>query len=391
MMKLSVKRIVLSGICLLASIVLIAGVFITIRLINITVYPDAKARVTSQSPGKEYNVQRSRNNLSGMNFGLALAAPREGDWGVVFQESDFEDAQKAGFSYIRVQVRFFSHLTADENGYRLNKKIMSRLDWVINQILKRNMTAIITLYNLVPDEKLHFESNLERKNNEEKFLAVWDILSKRYKDYSHKLYFELANEPHRPITANLWNEYARKAIAKIRASGGNNTDRMIIVGVHIGIGWIIHNWDQINGIDDLVLPSAEVDPNIMVTFHYYNPYSFTYQGQTYTRDLAMSSLIWKGNTWVNSDKQKAYVKGDFDKIQRWAQTNQRQIILGEFGVSIYADLGSQARWTRLVRQEAESRQMIWLFWDFYSQDKLGSLYNQSTRAWRQPILDALLQ
>jgi endoglucanase len=325
-----------------------------------------------------------------VNFGLALQAPREGQWGVVLRESDFDAAQRAGFHYIRVQVRFLSHLTKGGNGYRLNQKLLSRLDWAINNILSRHMIAVIDLYNLVPDEKLTFDSSDDRRQNEEAFLAVWTILAKRYRDYPPDLYFELANEPHRPITANLWNGYVRKALALVRGSGGNNKTRIVVVGIHIRIGRIIHTWDQINGIDQLQLPSASADPNIIVTFHYYNPYAFTYQGQTYTGDLALASKIWKGNTWVNSDRQTAHVQRDFAKIDRWARANHRKVILGEFGASVFADLGSQARWTSLVRHEAESRQMVWIFWDFYSQDKLGALYDQSTGAWREPILEALL-
>jgi endoglucanase len=366
--------------------------YLGFRLVEATSYPDAKLKsdAASYPPALVYNVRRTLNEQSGVNFGLALAAPREGDWGVVLQESDFDAAQRAGFHYIRVQVRFLSYLTRQGEDYGLDPALLSRLDWVIKNILDRRMIAIINFYNLVPDEKLTFGSSDEGRQNKEAFLSVWRILADRYRDYPADLYFELANEPHRPITPSLWNEYVDKGLALIRDSGGGNRTRMVVVGTQIRIGWIIHNWDQVNGIEDLRLPPAETDPNILVTFHYYNPYSFTYQGQTYNKDLALASRIWRGNTWVDSDRQREYVQRDLDVIARWAQENRRKVILGEFGVSVYADFSSQVRWTRLVRAEAESRGMIWVFWDFFSADKLGSLYNQSTGAWRGPILDALL-
>jgi endoglucanase len=365
--------------------------YFSIRLFELASYPDAKSkpRIESYLPETAHNVRRARNDMSGVNFGLALQGPKEGSWGVVLHKSDFDVAQQAGFHYIRVQVRFLSYLSKGEGGYQLDQKLLSRLDWIIKCILERHMIAIIDFYNLVPDEKFTFDSSTDREQNEETFLAVWRILSKRYRDYSGDLFFELANEPHRPITQDMWNEYVHEALVEIRGSGGNNRTRMIVVGVPVRIGRIIHTWDQVNGIEDLEIPSAETDPNIMITFHYYNPYAFTYQGQTYTQDLSAASRIWKGNYWTNSERQRSYVERDFAKIDAWAKANHRKIILGEFGASVYADFGSQVRWTSLVRQEAEYKHMVWIFWDFFSQDKLGSLYNQSTGAWRRPILEAL--
>jgi endoglucanase len=386
------KKIALIVLCV-AAVSLIAFIsYLAARLVELTAYPDAKLKpqIENYSPATAHNVRQARNDLSGVNFGLALAGPKEGSWGVILRESDFDAAQQAGFHYIRVQVRFLSYLTKVGGGYQLDQKLLSRIDWVIKSIIDRRMIAIIDLYNLVPDEKLTFDSSADRQQNEDTFLAVWRILSKHYRDYPADLYFELANEPHRPITQNLWNEYVHNALVEIRSSGGNNKTRTVVVGTQVRIGRIIHTWDQVNGIESLKLPSAEVDPNIMVTFHYYNPYAFTYQGQTYTRDLSTASRIWKGNYWTNSDKQKAYVERDFAKIDRWSKANHRRVILGEFGVSVYANLGSQVQWTSLIRQEAESKHMVWIFWDFFSQDKLGALFNQSTGAWRRPILEALL-
>jgi endoglucanase len=386
------KRLLIAVLGPIIAVALAFICYIASSLVAVATYPDARRKPAAESvrPGKEYNVRRSRNDLSGVNLGLALQAPREGGWGVVLNEKDIDAVQKAGFRYVRVQVSFLYHLTRVGDDYQLDPKLLARLDWVIKSILRRGMTAVIDLYNLVPDEKLTFSSSEDKRQMEDQFLAVWRIVARRYRDYPKELYFELANEPHRPVTASLWNEYVSQALKDIRSSGGGNKARTVVVGVPIRIGWIIRAWDQVNGIEDLRLPSAAEDPNLMVTFHYYNPYAFTYQGQTYNRDLKQASQIWKGNYWTSSERQRAYVRKDLDKVAAWARKNGRRLILGEFGASVYADLGSQARWTGLVREEAEARDIAWIFWDFYRQDKLGSLYDQSTGAWRKPILDALL-
>jgi endoglucanase len=365
---------------------------VTINKNNVLTYPDARVNIKSitHSFTKTYNVRRGKNHQGGVNLGLAFMTPEEGDWGVILEESDFDAVQKAGFHYIRLPVAFMYHLNQVENVYQLDQRFLSRLDWAVEKTIEREMVAIIDFHYVIPDDKLTFISPKEKIEIEEKFLAVWNILAKRYRDYPTSLYFELANEPHRPINSELWNTFVQKALVQIRQSGGNNLIRTIVVGANVHIGGIIHSWDQISNIEQLNLPSAEDDPNIMVTFHYYNPYPFTHQEQNYTRDLALISWLWKGHRWVNTDQQIAFVKNDFDLISKWAQKNSRKVILGEFGVSIHADIDSQIRWIKLIRKEAESRGMIWIFWDFYDQDELGALYNQQTGSWRKEILDVLL-
>src|SRR5438105_922584 len=53
-------------------------------------------------PASEQAAQLGR----GINFGDALDAPNEGEWGWVLQESYFDVAQQAGFRTIRLPVRW---------------------------------------------------------------------------------------------------------------------------------------------------------------------------------------------------------------------------------------------------------------------------------------------
>lgn len=373
-------------------LVIVLILYLVPKVIELLTYPDARIKneLPNDASTKLFNARRAKNMRSGINLGCALQAPNEGDWGLVLTESDFDAVQRAGFNYIRVPVQFLPHLSQLKNAYRLDLNLLSRLDWVIKNILKRDMTVIVDFHYVIPDDKLFFKSPEDTKQCEEKFLAVWRILADRYKDYPASLYFELANEPHRAITPDIWNTFVQKALEQIRQSGGNNSTRTVVVATNVLIGWFIHTWDQIHGIKQLKLPSTGDDPNIMVTFHYYNPYPFTHQGETYTDDLALISRIWQGNKWMNTDKQMSYVRKDFNYISQWAQKNKRKIILGEFGVSITADINSQVRWTKFVREEAESRGMIWIFWQLHDVGTLGVLYNQTAGYWRKEILDALL-
>jgi endoglucanase len=370
-----------------AMIVMILAWAIVDRLVMFT-YPDARTgnRPRNYRFTRVYNVKRNRNVNSGINLGIGL----ERDWGRALKEKDFDAIHDAGFYYVRIPIQFLPYLVTSGDTYQIDQSLLTRLDWVIGNILQRDMIAILDFHFLIPDDMYAFASQQDKIQREQKFLAVWEILSERYKEYPSGLYFELANEPRKPITSDMWNEYVQKAILHIRGSGGNNTTRMVIVGTNILIGELIHTWDQVNGIHQLQIPPVEEDPNIIVTFHYYEPVSFTYQGQTYTEDLARVSDYWMGNTWDNTDKQREFIRKDFDVISQWAQEHQRNIVLGEFGVGIFADTDSQINWTTLVREEAETRGMIWIFWQLYDDDVLGAIYNQSGGYWKEEVLNALI-
>lgn len=376
---------------LIGATVLICLAFLAPTIYAALTYPGrTKSGPHSYDFTKEYTVRRHTNPHSGVNFGLAFQGENEGDYGVVYGESDFDAARDAGFHYIRIHADFLPQLSKTEDGYEIDETYLPRLDWAIGNVLDRGMTAILDFNKMIPDDQYAFHSAGEKVQAEARFLAVWGILSDRYRDYPPELYFELANEPHRPVTPELWNTYVSDALTVIRQSGGNNAERMVVAGTDILIGRIIHAWDQVNGIKRLKLPTVQEDPNIMVTFHYYNPYPFTHQEEVYTDQLKRASWMWKGNLWNGTEKQKAYVQRDFDTVAAWAKENGRRVIIGEFGVSKNVDIPSAARWTRLVREEAEARDMDWVFWDFYDQDSLGALYDQSAGYWRGEILDALL-
>lgn len=62
--------------------------------------------------------------------------------------------------------------------------------------------------------------------------------------------------------------------------------------------------------------------------------------------------------------------------------------LGEFGSYNKADMESRARWTKFVADTAVARGMSFHYWEFCA-DGFG-LYDQQTKSFRKPLLDAVL-
>jgi len=353
-------------------------------------YPGARNPFRRKAYGSTwvYDARRAGNELSGINIGAILDFK---DWnrnpsGLVLDGYDLDRIRDAGFRHLRLSVAFLGLLRETDGAYSLEPEAMGKLDWFLKAILDRGMSAHLDFHLLVPDQKRVFDSEEEKAGNEREFLAVWRLLSERYANWPPGLHFELANEPHVPIDPGLWNRYAKEALAIIRSSGGNNATREVIVGVNE----LQDPWNQVKAILMLELPSAEEDPNILVTFHYYQPNTFAWQGETFTPSIDGPSAAWLGNMWDNSPRQKALVRRDFDLVSNWASKHDRRVVLGEFGVSRNADIVSQVNYTSFVRQEAEKRGMVWMLWQLFADRSLGALYDESTGAFRGEILDALM-
>ncbi len=193
----------------------------------------------------------------GINLGNALEAPNEGDWGVTLQEFYFDLIKEAGFNSIRVPIRWSAHANLNAP-YKIDRSLFSRIDWVINNGLKRNLTVIINIH--------HYEELFkDPDNHKNRFIGLWRQIAEHYKDFPADLVFEILNEPHDKLDASTWNSLLNDAIIVIRET---NPTRNIIIGAV--------SWNNIGSLNDIQLP--ENDRHIIVTYHYYSPFHFTHQG-----------------------------------------------------------------------------------------------------------------
>lgn len=237
-----------------------------------------------------------------MNIGNALDAPKGVPGDVTMKEEYFDIIKGAGFDSVRLPVRFSDYV--NKNTYILDEQFMKKIDKYINYAVNDNLTLILDLHG--------FEEIMEAPEEyKAMFISIWDQLSRRYENYSDKLVFELLNELKDNLRGNLWNEYLKDGIKAIRA---NDKRRKIIVGPD--------SYNSVERLYDLVIPK---DRNLILTFHYYEPNNFTFQGDTY---------------------HKGY--GKMKNIE----------------------------WTEAVRNEADNYNFSWGYWEFCSNFGIYDLKNQ---------------
>ena len=298
-----------------------------------------------------------------INFGNALEANYEGEWGMVIKEEYFSTVAQAGFQTVRIPIRFPAH-AQKRSPYTLDARFMKRIDWVVEQAQKNGLMVILDM---------HHNTGLDSapKLFKPQLLALWQQLAEHYQTQPDSVLFELHNEPHDKLTAIPWNAIIPDVLKVIRRS---NPTRGVIVGPA--------EWNNLHQLATLKLPAD--DRYLIVTFHYYDPFHFTHQGA----DWVDGGKDWLGTPWTGSASERNAVDGDFDRAAAWAKKEQRPLFMGEFGAYSKAKMADRARWTAYVVQAAQQHGMSFAYWEFGS--GFGA-YNPASRQWNQPLLDALIQ
>lgn len=211
----------------------------------------------------------------------------------------------AGFNAIRVPVTWYPHMeakfdtdlkwdpAADPIGTKIQDDWMKRVREVVDYVISQDMYCIINIHHdtgaattgwLVADEK-------EYAAQKERFEAIWTQIAEEFRDYGEHLLFEGYNEMldsydswcfasfatsskyNASVASSAYkaiNSYAQSFVNAVRATGGNNATRNLIVstyGACSGEGsWNTHLQDPLK---QMQLPADNVAGHIIFEVHSY--------------------------------------------------------------------------------------------------------------------------
>jgi len=299
----------------------------------------------------------------GINTGNALEAPVEGEWGVIIEERFFKLIADKGFNSVRIPVNWSTpNRTEIGAPYEISAQLFTRVDQVIKNALKNRLSVVICMHH-------YNELYANPMQHKHRFLAIWDQISRHYKNESDSLYFELLNEPHDSLNASVWNGLFAEVLATVRK---DNPTRSVIVGPA--------NYNDLNQLNQLVLPG---DSNLILTVHDYLPFQFTHQGAEWVE----GSNAWLGTTWDNLESQRKRLDDGLAVVKAYADLHQLPVYVGEFGAYSKGDYYSRCQWTNFMAKTMEGFGFSWAYWEFC----WGfGLYNDTTRTWREELTNALL-
>lgn len=278
-----------------------------------------------------------------------------------FQWRHFGEIKRGGFDFVRLNLFAFDHMDANN---RLTSDWLARLDAAVGEAQKAGLGVILDEHDFGTCAK-------DVPMCRVKLAAFWRQVAPRYRNAPANVAFELLNEPHEALN-DVWNDFFPDLLAIVRQT---NPTRTVVIGPG--------SWNSFRELAKLKLP--EDDRNILVTFHYYDPFHFTHQGATWAGEevKTLSGVSW------GSDADQAQLKADFDAVGAWAAANRRPILLGEFGAYDKSGTPQALRvdYIGAAAREAERHGFGWSYWQF---DSDFIVWDMQRNGWVEPIKRALI-
>ena len=247
--------------------------------------------VTGDIPTKDQvNAMSSKqiveNIKVGWNLGNSLdshdtnSSDTETGWGNPKTTQQMIDTVKAaGFNAVRIPVTWGEHMAADGT---IDAAWMSRVKEVVDYAYNDGLYVILNVHH---DDELWLVPTKDKLESDKATLTtIWKQICATFQDYDHRLIFEGMNETRVIGSAEEWtggtqesydviNQLFQAFVDTVRASGGSNTDRTVIVTDYAQSA-------EKNAIGGMIVPK---DDHIIVSLHIYAPWNFC--GPDDTRNL----------------------------------------------------------------------------------------------------------
>ena len=254
-------------------------------------------------------------------------------WGnPVVTEAMIQAVKNAGFNAIRIPIRWQCHIT-DVPKMSIDPAWIARIKEVVDWCLKNDLKVIINAHH----EKWleNYPTDEYKVQNCEKLALLWKNIASAFADYDSRLAFAGTNEVHikgewgAPIADNLevQNAYNQTFVDAVRATGGNNAKRHLIVQTYA-----CNPWFGING--GFIIPT-DVPGNgnnyMSVEFHFYQPWSYAGYPENETHYDYWGAAYKDAGKAPNEDE--TWMKKFFeDEVKPWSNQGLG-IVIGEWGVT----------------------------------------------------------
>jgi len=302
---------------------------------------------------------RSQQMSPAWNLGNTVnATPTETSWGNPMVNQQLLDAVKAaGFKTVRITAGWSQYSDADGN---VSPAWMSRVTEVVGYA--RNAGLYVVLNNHETEWTTPTYANQPVANA--RLAKLWTQIANYFKDYDDYLLFAGTNEvmfpgDYGPPTAeyqNVQNGFNQVFVNAVRATGGNNAKRHLVVqGFNTNID------STYNGF---IKPADSATNRLFLEVHFYDPYNFA---------LNDKSNIWQWGaiatdpavteTWAN----EAYVDAQFQKMKAGFVDKGVPVLLGEYAAMLRSDhdpAGTyRTYWDKVITKSAIQHGLVPVYWD----------------------------
>lgn len=253
-----------------------------------------------------------------------------------------EEIHNAGFGTIRIPVTWENHMDSQGN---MEAVWLDRVREVVDYAIEDGMYVILdahhdTWFEPFPEKEETAVSMMEK---------VWNQIGEAFIGYDNHLLFEGMNEPRCIGTAEEWTGGSKETaelvnclnqtfVDTIRAQGGNNQERYLLVTTYGGSSLE-------NALKYFRMPEGE---HLIVTVHAYLPYSF--------------AMDEEGETvWQEAEVQE--IEDTMSHLHTGFVSKGIPVIIGEFGAIDKCNTEERLKWLAAYLEAAEKNGISFIWWD----------------------------
>ena len=293
-----------------------------------------------------------------------------------------------GFGVCRVPVAW-SNLMENDGTYTINKDLIKRVQQIADWVIDSGMYCIINIHwdngwvNKFPENK---------NENMKRYETMWNQIAEAFGDYGDYLMFESQNEElgwesiWNPWTGNdsekqqsyaLVNEVNQKFVDTVRSSGGNNSERHLLISGY--------NTDFSRTCDPLFKMPDDPKNRCAVSVHYYTPAGFAI--------LEDKDESWaKARSTWGTDEDYKELEQQMDMMKTSYIDKGIPVIIGEYGCPTKGkEADSVRKFLSSVCKAAYDRQMCPVLWatpEGHYDRSTYKLYDQQLKAEYNSIIGA---
>ena len=246
------------------------------------------ATVAVKNMGVGWNLG---NTLDANGKGISDVVQSETYWGQPVTKPELITMMKeAGFGAIRVPVTWYTHIDGDGN---VDAAWMKRVHEVVDYVINAGLYCVLNVHHDTGahDNAWVIADNGNYEKTKARYVNLWTQIANEFKDYDQHLLFEGYNEMldkynswcfagfQRPNGYNAdeaasaykgLNGYAQSFVDAVRATGGNNTQRNLVINTYAAANgngnWNAHLTDVLT---ELATPSDVTKNHLAYEVHAY--------------------------------------------------------------------------------------------------------------------------
>ncbi|MFI7078635.1 cellulase family glycosylhydrolase [Micromonospora sp. NPDC049903] len=262
------------------------------------------------------------------------------------------DAIRAqGFNSIRIPVTWSNRHGAAPS-YTIDAAWLNRIKEVVGWALDDGFYVMINIHH--DSWQWIHEMPTNRTTVLNRYNALWTQIAAAFRDASPKLHFESVNEPQFANSsgdaqnAQLLHELNTSFHRIVRASGGNNATRMLVLPT-------LHTSSDQPRIDELVSTFTQLgDRNLIATVHFYGywPFSVNVAGGTRFDAVTQQDLVDR-----------------FDRVHNAFVARNIPVVIGEYGLLGFdrhtgtVQQGEKLKFFEFLGHYARTKRLTTQLWD----------------------------